>query len=73
MSPPGTPAAAAFSAYAMVQCPGERPSPPLSPVGTHYKPAERSVEYVPLGNDAQNFAIVSLDTGTIRPGLENVS
>ena len=40
--------------------------------GTHYKPAERSIEYVPLGNDAQSFSIVSLDTGTIRPGLENV-
>ena len=38
--------------------------------GTHYKPADRSVSYVPLGKDAKDFRIVVMDTGTIRPGLE---
>lgn len=27
---------------------------------------------MPLGKDAKDFAIVSLDTGTLRPGLEKV-
>lgn len=40
--------------------------------GTHYNPAERTISYVPLGADANDFAIVSLDTGTVRPGLEKV-
>ncbi len=39
-------------------------------MGTHYHPASRSIKYVPLGADAPDFHIVSLDTGTIRPGLE---
>ncbi len=38
--------------------------------GIHYKPADRSVSYVPLGKDAKDFRIVVMDTGTIRPGLE---
>ena len=38
--------------------------------GTHYKPADRSVQYVPLGGNAPDFRIVCLDTGTVRPGLE---
>eukprot|EP00045_Choanoeca_perplexa_P011882 m.127473 g.127473 ORF g.127473 m.127473 type:complete len:441 (+) comp15801_c0_seq5:1301-2623(+) len=38
--------------------------------GTHYKPAEKSITYVPLGEGCEDFAIVSLDTGTMRPGLE---
>eukprot|EP00051_Salpingoeca_urceolata_P033218 m.19641 g.19641 ORF g.19641 m.19641 type:complete len:456 (-) comp5976_c0_seq1:137-1504(-) len=38
--------------------------------GTHYRPADRSIEYVELGAGATDFAIVSLDTGTLRPGLE---
>jgi len=38
--------------------------------GTHYNPANRSVRHVPLGSDAPDFRIVSLDTGTMRPGLE---
>ena len=38
--------------------------------GTHYKPADRSISYVPLGKDAKDFRIVVMDTGTIRPGLE---
>ena len=38
--------------------------------GTHYNPADRSVRHVSLGADAPDFRIVSLDTGTMRPGLE---
>jgi len=38
--------------------------------GTHYDPATRSIRYVPLGKKAIDFRIVSLDTGTVRPGLE---
>ena len=39
-------------------------------MGTHYSPRDRAVSYVPLGEDAEDFRIVSLDTGTVRPGLE---
>jgi galactokinase len=39
-------------------------------MGTHYNPGGRSVKYVPLGEDALDFRIVGLDTGTLRPGLE---
>jgi galactokinase len=39
-------------------------------MGTHYNPSNRSIRYVPLGSDAVDFRIVSLDTGTVRPGLE---
>ena len=39
-------------------------------MGTHYNPADRSIHHVPLGNGAPDFRIMSLDTGTIRPGLE---
>ena len=39
-------------------------------MGTHYKPADRSIDYVPLGSDAKDFRIVVMDTGTVRPGLE---
>jgi len=39
-------------------------------VGTHYNPRDRSVRYVPLGEEAEDFRIVGLDTGTVRPGLE---
>ncbi len=38
--------------------------------GTHYNPKDRSIKYVPLGKKAIDFRIVSLDTGTVRPGLE---
>lgn len=38
--------------------------------GTHYNPADRSVRHVPLGQGAPDFRIMSLDTGTMRPGLE---
>jgi galactokinase len=39
-------------------------------MGTHYKPADRSIEYVPLGAGAKDFRIAVMDTGTVRPGLE---
>jgi galactokinase len=39
-------------------------------MGTHYRPATRSVQYVPLGKGAKDFRIVVMDTGTVRPGLE---
>lgn len=39
-------------------------------MGTHYNPANRTVQYVPLGAGAPDFRIVGLDTGTDRPGLE---
>ena len=39
-------------------------------MGTHYNPADRSIHHVPLGKGAADFRIVSLDTGTVRPGLE---
>jgi galactokinase len=39
-------------------------------MGTHYRPGTRSIRYVPLGKGAIDFRIVSLDTGTVRPGLE---
>ncbi len=40
-------------------------------MGTHYRPGDRSMSHVPLGADAPDFRLVCLDTGTIRPGLEN--
>jgi galactokinase len=39
-------------------------------MGTHYNPKTRAITYVPLGKTATDFRIVSLDTGTVRPGLE---
>ena len=39
-------------------------------MGTHYNPGDRSVSHIPLGYDAPDFRLVSLDTGTVRPGLE---
>ncbi len=39
-------------------------------MGTHYTPATRTIRHVPLGKGAIDFRIVSLDTGTVRPGLE---
>ena len=39
-------------------------------MGTHYNPADRSIRHVPLGSGAPDFRIMSLDTGTMRPGLE---
>ncbi len=39
-------------------------------MGTHYRPALGTVEHLPLADDAEDFRLVSLDTGTDRPGLE---
>lgn len=39
-------------------------------MGTHYRPADRSIRHVPLGSGAPDFRIMTLDTGTVRPGLE---
>ena len=39
-------------------------------MGTHYNPATRSVEYIPLGAGGEELRIIGLDTGTKRPGLE---
>jgi galactokinase len=39
-------------------------------MGTHYLPRTRTIRYVPLGAGSPDFRIVSLDTGTVRPGLE---
>jgi galactokinase len=39
-------------------------------MGTHYNPKTRSISYIPLGAKAPDFRIVSLDTATVRPGLE---
>ena len=39
-------------------------------MGTHYNPAARTISHVPLGTGADDFRIVCLDTGTVRPGLE---
>jgi galactokinase len=38
--------------------------------GTYYNPKDRKIEYLPLGQNAEDFAIVVMDTGTVRPGLE---
>ena len=39
-------------------------------MGTHYNPTDRSIRHVPLGSGSPDFRIMSLDTGTMRPGLE---
>ncbi len=39
-------------------------------MGTLYQPAEGRITHVPLGPKCASFNIVSLDTGTQRPGLE---
>lgn len=39
-------------------------------MGTHYLPATRQIRHVPLGPTQLDFRVVSLDTGTVRPGLE---
>jgi galactokinase len=39
-------------------------------MGTHFDPDTGRVRHVPLGSGAPDFRLVSLDTGTVRPGLE---
>jgi galactokinase len=38
--------------------------------GVHYRPQTRSIDYVPFRSGGEDFRIVILDTGTVRPGLE---
>lgn len=43
-------------------------------MGTFYDPDKRTIQHVPLGggtSTSNELRFVSLDTGTIRPGLEN--
>lgn len=42
-------------------------------MGTHFDPRTRKISYVPLGASAPAIRLVSLDTGTVRPGLEKSS
>ncbi|MGD9109517.1 MAG: hypothetical protein PVG93_01125 [Phycisphaerales bacterium] len=39
-------------------------------MGTRFDPKSRKVSYVPVGKGAIDYRLVSLDTGTVRPGLE---
>ena len=39
-------------------------------MGTHFDPKTKEISYVPLGEGAEDFRIVVMDTGTVRPGLE---
>ncbi|MEM8867712.1 MAG: hypothetical protein AAGC73_05545 [Verrucomicrobiota bacterium] len=39
-------------------------------MGTYYQPTLGKIEHIPFGGDPDSFRIVSLDTGTKRPGLE---
>lgn len=39
-------------------------------MGAYYNPQARTISHIPLGTGAADFRIVSLDTGTVRPGLE---
>jgi len=39
-------------------------------MGTHYNPADRTIKYVPFGQCEEEWRIVVMDTGTVRPGLE---
>ncbi|MGJ8654604.1 MAG: galactokinase [Opitutaceae bacterium] len=39
-------------------------------MGTYFNPRTNRIEHIPFGGDADSFRIVSLDTGTKRPGLE---
>jgi galactokinase len=39
-------------------------------MGTYFNPTTGSIDHIPFGGDADAFRIVSLDTGTKRPGLE---
>ncbi|MHC4639213.1 MAG: galactokinase [Planctomycetota bacterium] len=39
-------------------------------MGTHYNPSDRTIKYVPFGPCREDWRIVVMDTGTVRPGLE---
>ena len=39
-------------------------------MGTYYDPLTEKIEHIPFGGNSEDFRLVSLDTGTKRPGLE---
>ena len=39
-------------------------------MGTYFNPDKGTIDHIPFGGNADDFRIVSLDTGTVRPGLE---
>ena len=39
-------------------------------MGTYFNPNNGKISHIPFGGDPDDFRIVSLDTGTMRPGLE---
>lgn len=39
-------------------------------MGTFFDPVSEKIEHIPFGGDPESFRLVSLDTGTKRPGLE---
>lgn len=39
-------------------------------MGTYFNPETGAINHIPFGGDPNSFRIVSLDTGTKRPGLE---
>jgi galactokinase len=39
-------------------------------MGTYFNPSKGTIDHIPFGGNADDFRIVSLDTGTKRPGLE---
>ncbi len=39
-------------------------------MGTHFDPATRAIRHVPLGAGGEELRFVAMDTGTVRPGLE---
>ncbi len=39
-------------------------------MGTYFNPNKGTIDHIPFGGNAEDFRIVSLDTGTKRPGLE---
>ncbi|MGA1607698.1 MAG: galactokinase [Planctomycetota bacterium] len=41
--------------------------------GTHFRPSTGEIEHIPLGPSAPDFRLLALDTGTVRPGLEQAT
>jgi galactokinase len=39
-------------------------------MGTYYDPVCETIEHIPFGGETETFRIVSMDTGSKRPGLE---
>ncbi len=40
-------------------------------MGTHFSPATKTIQHIPLGKADTEIRLVVLDTGTVREGLEN--